>query len=98
MLQDMNDLLRDYRTHIETSRLGLRQRAGDLTVEIEQAFVDGVISEEQRASLMRQTNDISHESVLYFPRTLAELGQIAGELNEARHNRTVALTTRWHQL
>jgi len=102
------DTLRDEASVAELSRRCQEQRAGSMAAlrdqqgrteaEIEQALVDGVISEEDRSALSAEVAGIQPEGVAAFPEAFGQIKRVRRRLAEARQQRLEHLRADWSEL
>jgi len=84
--------------HLVGSQVALAERIGATLEAVEQAVVDGLLAEQDRAVHIARLEGIDVESVLNFPSQYAVLKQVADELEEARQKRLAHLKLLWDQL
>ena len=95
--QDRVELSNAYQERLEGSRLALADEIARVDSEIEQAVVDGVFAEDQRADYS-QVLGIEPDKVLNFHAKFKMLEEVCDKLAAAREKRLEELKRLWNEL
>lgn len=86
-----------YDEMLEESRYGLRQKHDDALVRIEQAIVDGIISDDERSGYSARHEVVKPNETIYFQPEKARLESIRTDLEAARRKRLGDLRDKWQE-
>lgn len=95
--QDHQRALQSYQDALDDAREKLSQQIKQLEEEIEQAVVDGLISDDTRAEYLGQLESMVPQDIDEFPSRYAKLEEIRLAIEDARENRLNDLARRWQE-